>query len=186
METNCKDCNRLIDECTCLADTVDFPKYTRDQKRRAVQECVKRLSEFESTLRLIRQFDICEQDLIEYTTARAAAANNDPRYRISYDPALTTSSAYDPYTGRPIGKWAGPSRATPRPGTTFDQAVEEATELRTRAMEAALARYEQGATKDWVTIKELEERNNQAALTRALQKQVSAPSGSLKSYTDWA
>ena len=151
METNCKDCNRLIDECTCLADTVDFPKYTRDQKRRAVQECVKRLSDFEATLRLIRQFDIVEQDVIEYTAARYV---NGSKYRISSDPALTTSSAYDPHTGRPIGAWD---------------------------VEARVKSY-----KDWVTIEELDARNNQAALTRALQGLVTTPSGSLKSYTDWA
>lgn len=196
METNCKDCNRLIDECTCLEETVDFPKYTRDQKRRAVEEIYRRLTEFDSAIKLIRQFDICEQDLIEYTTARAAAANNDPRYTISSDPALTTSPAYDPYTGQPIGKWAVEAWK-PRPGTTFDQAVEEATELRTRAMQAALARIEQGMSnpyKDWVTIEELEERTNQAARARALQgltpkaSRVMAlgPNPDLKSYTDWA
>lgn len=110
MGINCKDCNRLIDECTCLEETVDFPKYTRDQKRRAVQECVKRLSEFHATLRLIRQFNIVEQDILEYT----AALNNDPRYTtrytISADPALTNSPAFDPYTGLSIGKWAVEAR----------------------------------------------------------------------------
>ena len=167
---------------------MNAPKYTRDQKRRAVQECVKRLSEFEATLRLIRQFDICEQDIIEYTSAQYV---NGRKYTMSSDPALTTSSAYDPHTGRPIGKWAVEARTKPTPGTTFDQAVEEATELRTQAIAAALARYEQGTSnpymnKDWVTLEELEDRNNQAALTRSLQGLVTTPAASLKSYTDWA
>ena len=157
METNCKDCNRLIDECTCLADTVDVPKYTRDQKRRAVQEIVKRLTEFEGALKLIRQFDICEEDILEYTAARYV---NGLKYTIGPDPALTNSPAYDPYTGQPIGAWAVEARAKPRPGSTFDQAVEEAEELRTRAMQAAMSRHLQGL--------------------------VTAPPPNLKSYTDWA
>jgi hypothetical protein len=176
METNCKDCNRLIDECTCLQETIDFPKYTRDQKRRAVQEIVRRLNEFDGALKLIRQFDICEQDILEYTAARYV---NSSKY--TYDPAL----GYDTHPRQPINAW--PERNL----STFDQAVEEATELRTRAMAAALSRYEQGSSsvkssKDWVTIEELEARTNQAALTRTLQGLVTTPSPSLKSYTDWA
>jgi len=167
METNCKDCNRLIDECTCLEDTIDFPKYTRDQKRRAVQEIVRRLNEFDSTLKLVRQFDITEEDILEYTAARYV---NSSKYTIGHDPA--TSPAYDPYTGQPIGTWAVEARAKhltpklqapPMPHITrslFDQAVEEATELRTRAMEAA------------------------AIQSSRLQGLVPHPS--LKSYTDWA
>jgi len=154
-------------------------KYTQDQKRRAVQEIVKRLAEFESTLRLIRQFDICEQDLENYL--------RPPRM------------AYDPYTGQPISGWPHvEQRVKSLSGSIFDQAVEEATELRTRAIEAALARYEHGTSrvqsyKDWVTIGELEARDNGAALTRALLEQVTTPSQGmtlgphpdLKSNTDW-
>jgi hypothetical protein len=135
METNCKDCNRLIDECTCLEDTIEFPKYTRDQKRRAVQEIVRRLNEFDGALKLIRQFDICEQDILEYTLARFV---NSSKY--TYDPR------------RPINAW--PERNL----STFDQAVEEATELRTRAMAAAM--QSRGMT--------------------------TVPHPSIKSYTDWA
>ena len=125
-------------------------KYTPAQKRRAVQEIVKRLAEFEGAIRLIRQFDICEQDVMEYLNPR----------QMSNDPALTNSPAYDPYTGQPIGAWAVEARAKPRPGSTFDQAVEEAEELRTRAMQAAMSRHLQGL--------------------------VTAPPPNLKSYTDWA
>ena len=70
-------------------------KYTRDQKRRAIEEIYRRLAEFESTLRLIRQFDVCEQDLENYLRPR----------RMANDPALTNSLAYDPYTGQPISGW---------------------------------------------------------------------------------
>ena len=63
-------------------------KYTRDQKRRAVQEIVKRLAEFEGAIRLIRQFDICEQDVMEYLSPRCT----------TNDPAMSSSLAYDPYT----------------------------------------------------------------------------------------
>ena len=105
------------------------PKYTRDQKRRAVQEIVKRLAEFDGALKLIRQFDIDEQDVIEYTSTRFV---NSSKY--IYDPVMSTS---------PIGNWAVEARAKPRPGSTFDQAVEEAEELRIRAMEAAMSRHTQ-------------------------------------------
>jgi len=115
------------------------PKYTQDQKRRAVQEIVRRLEAFDGAMKLIRQFDITEQDVME-----------------CLDPP--TSLAYDPYTGQPISGWA--MRGRPKSNTTFDQAVEEATELRTRAMEAAAIRFSQ------------------------LQGLVPHPS--LKSYTDWA
>jgi len=141
METTCKDCNRLIDECTCLLDTIEFTKYTRDQKRRAVQEIVRRLNEFDSTLKLVRQFNICEQDILEYTSARYV---NSSKY--TYEPALEPR--------RPINAW--PERNL----STFDQAVEEATELRTRAMEAAAI--------------------------RSSHLQGLVPHPSLKSYTDWA
>jgi hypothetical protein len=133
METNCKDCNRLIDECTCLQDTIDFPKYTRDQKRRAVQEIVNRLAQFDGALKLIRQFDITEQDILEYTASRYV---NDTRY--TYDPARST--AYDAHPRQSIDGW--PARNL----STFDQAVEEATELRTRAMEAARNRFASGCS----------------------------------------
>jgi len=171
METNCKDCNRLIDECTCLEDTINFTKYTRDQKRRAVQEIVRRLNEFDSAMKLVRQFDITEQDVLEYTAARFV---NSSKYTIGHGPASPTTPAYDPYTGLPIGNWAveAPAKSiaadlspvAPRPYITrsmFDQAVEEATELRTRAMEAAAIRSSQ------------------------LQGLL-VPHPSLKSYTDWA
>ena len=125
-------------------------KYTPAQKRRAVQEIVKRLAEFEGAIRLIRQFDICEQDLENYLR---------PRF-MAYDPALTNSPAYDPYTGQPIGAWAVEARAKPRPGSTFDQAVEEATELRTRAIVLEMARLKQGMS--------------------------TVPHPNLKSYLDWA
>jgi len=134
METNCKDCNRLIDECTCLEDTIDFPKYTRDQKRRAVQEIVRRLNEFDSTLKLVRQFDITKEDILEYTAAR-----------------YVNSSKY-----------------------TFDQAVEEATELRTRAIEAARDREEM--------LKEA----HTASVARYMKSAGMVPHSSIKSYTDWA
>jgi len=107
------------------------PKYTRDQKRRAVQEIVRRLEAFDGAMKLVRQFDITEQDILEYTSARFV---NSSKY--TYDPV----NDVDPYTGQPIGSWAVEARAKPRPGSTFDQAVEEATELRTRAMEAAAIR----------------------------------------------
>lgn len=83
------------------------PKYTRDQKRRAVEECVKRLNEFEATLRLIRQFDIGEQDILEYTSARYV---NGSKYTMSYDPA---TPAYDPYNGQAIGQWTAEARVKP-------------------------------------------------------------------------
>jgi hypothetical protein len=105
------------------------PKYTRDQKRRAVQEIVKRLAEFDGALKLIRQFDIDEQDVLEYTSTRFV---NSSKY--IYDPVMSTS---------PIGAWAVEARAKPRPGSTFDQAVEETAELRARAMEAAMSRHTQ-------------------------------------------
>jgi hypothetical protein len=128
METNCKDCNRLIDECTCLQDTIDFPKYTSDQHRRAVEEIVRRLESFDGALKLIRQFNICEQDIARYIAARK---RNDPRYIMSPDPS------YDVHPRQFIDGW--PERNL----STFDQAVEEATELRTRAMEAAMSRHTQ-------------------------------------------
>ncbi len=99
-------------------------------------------------MKLIRQFKICEQDIARYI---AANKRNDPRYTISSGPARY---AYDPNTGHPINAW--PERNL----STFDQAVEEATELRTRAREAARNRFASG----WSTT----------------------PHTSIKSYTDWA
>jgi len=128
METTCKDCNRLIDECTCLEDTIDFPKYTSDQHRRAVEEIVRRLESFDEALKLIRQFNICEQDIARYIAARK---RNDPRYIIGHDPS---------YPEHPIGKWA-----VKRNLSTFDQAVEEAArdreEMLKEAHTASVARY---------------------------------------------
>jgi hypothetical protein len=137
------------------------PKYTRDQKRRAVQEIVKRLEVFDDTMKLIRQFDITEQDLQEYLGTRV---RNDH---------WTT---YDPYTGRPqrVRSIASeleaeesafapyvPMAITPSSHSLFDQAVEEATELFKRAFSLAAIRSSQ------------------------LQGLL-APHPSLKSYTDWA
>ena len=119
-------------------------KYTRDQKRRAVQEIVKRLAEFEGAIRLIRQFDICEQDVMEYL-----------------NPTVSTSLAYDPYTGQPISGWPHvEQRVKSLSGSTFNRAVEEATELRTRAIVLEMARLKQGMS--------------------------TVPPANLKSYTDWA
>ena len=127
------------------------PKYTRDQKRRAVQEIVKRLAEFEGAIRLIRQFDICEQDVMEYL---------NPRWTTN-DPAMSSSLAYDPYTGQPISKWPHvEQRVKSLSGSTFNRAVEEATELRTRAIVLEMARLKQGMS--------------------------TVPHPNLKSYTDWA
>ena len=126
-------------------------KYTRDQKRRAVQEIVKRLAEFEGAIRLIRQFDICEQDVMEYLNPQ----------QMTSDPALTNSLAYDPYTGQPISGWPHvEQRVKSLSKSTFDQAVEEATELRTRAIVLEMARLKQGMS--------------------------TVPPANLKSYTDWA
>jgi hypothetical protein len=151
METNCKDCNRLIDECTCLEDTIDFPKYTRDQKRRAVQEIINRLAQFEGALKLIRQFDICEEDIVAMTAARFV---NSSKY--TYDPR------------QPINAW--PERNL----STFDQAVEEATELRTRAIEVAREREEM--------LKEA----HIASVARYMKQAGMVPHPSLKSYMDWS
>lgn len=128
-------------------------KYTRDQKRRAVQEIVKRLAEFEGAIRLIRQFDICEQDVMEYLNPQ-------------------TSLAYDPYTGQPISGWTMGGR--PKSNTTFDQAVEEATELRTRAIEVAREREEM--------LKEA----HTASVARYMKQAGMVPHPSLKSYSDWS
>lgn len=126
-------------------------KYTPDQKRRAIEEIYRRLSEFESTLRLIRQFDVCEQDLENYLRPR----------RMANDPALSSSLAYDPYTGQPISGWPHvEQRVKSLSKSTFDQAVEEATELRTRAIVLEMARLKQGMS--------------------------TVPPAGLKSYTDWA
>ena len=129
------------------------PKYTQDQKRRAVQEIVSRLESFDSTLKLIRQFDITEQDVME-------------------DLNPQTSLAYDPYTGQPISVWT--MRRRPKSNTTFDQAVEEATELRTRAMEAAREREEM--------LKEA----HKASVARYKNQAGMVPHPSLKSYMDWS
>ena len=126
-------------------------KYTRDQKRRAVQEIVKRLAEFEGAIRLIRQFDICEQDLENYLRPP----------RMANDPALSSTLAYDPYTGQPISGWPHvEQRVKSLSKSTFDQAVEEATEIRTRAIVLEMARLKQGMS--------------------------TVPPAGLKSYTDWA
>ena len=127
------------------------PKYTRDQKRRAVQEIVKRLAEFEGAIRLIRQFDISEQDVMEYLNPQ----------QMTSDPAMSSSLAYDPYTGQPISGWPHvEQRVKSLSKSTFDQAVEEAEELQTRLMQAAMA--------------------------RALQGMSTVARPNLKSYTDWA
>ena len=119
-------------------------KYTRDQKRRAVEEIYRRLAEFEGAIRLIRQFDICEQDVMEYL-----------------NPTVSTSLAYDPYTGQPISGWPHvEQRVKSLSGSTFNRAVEEATELRTRAIVLEMARLKQGMS--------------------------TVPPAGLKSYTDWA
>jgi hypothetical protein len=141
------------------------PKYTRDQKRRAVQEIVKRLAEFEGAIRLIRQFDICEQDVMEYL---------NPRWTTN-DPGMSSSLAYDPYTGQPISGWPHvEQRVKSLSGSTFDQAVEEATELRTRAMEAARNREEM--------LKEA----HTASVARYMKQAGMVPHPSLKSYMDWS
>ena len=130
---------------------MNVAKYTRDQKRRAVQEIVKRLAEFEGAIRLIRQFDVCEQDVMEYLNPQ----------QMTSDPALSSTLAYDPYTGQPISKWPHvEQRVKSLSGSTFDQAVEEATELRTRAIVLEMARLKQGMG--------------------------TVPPAGLKSYTDWA
>ena len=127
------------------------PKYTRDQKRRAVQEIVKRLAEFEGAIRLIRQFDISEQDVMEYLNPQ----------QMTSDPAMSSSLAYDPYTGQPISGWPHvEQRVKSLSKSTFDQAVEEATELRARAIVLEMARLKQGMS--------------------------TVPPAGLKSYTDWA
>ena len=127
------------------------PKYTRDQKRRAVQEIVKRLTDFEGAIRLIRQFDIDEQDVMEYLNPQ----------QMTSDPALSSSLAYDPYTGQPISGWPHvEQRVKSLSKSTFDQAVEEATELRARAIVLEMARLKQGMS--------------------------TVPHPNLKSYTDWA
>ena len=159
METTCKDCNRLIDECTCLQDTIDFPKYTSDQHRRAVEEIVRRLESFEGALKLIRQFNICEQDIARYIAARK---RNDPRYIMSHDPA------YDAHPRQSIDGWLD------RNLSTFDQAIEEATELRTLAREAARDREEM--------LKEA----HKASVARYMKQAGMVPHSSLKSYSDWA
>ena len=141
------------------------PKYTRDQKRRAVQEIVKRLAEFEGAIRLIRQFDICEQDVMEYL---------NPRWTTN-DPGMSSSLAYDPYTGQPISGWPHvEQRVKSLSGSTFDQAVEEATELRTRAIEVAREREEM--------LKEA----HKASVARYMKQAGMVPHPSLKSYMDWS
>ena len=126
-------------------------KYTPDQKRRAIEEIYRRLTEFESTLRLIRQFDVCEQDIENYLRPR----------RMANDPALSSTLAYDPYTGQPISGWPHvKQRVKSLSGSTFNRAVEEATELRTRAIVLEMARLKQGMS--------------------------TVPPAGLKSYTDWA
>jgi hypothetical protein len=129
------------------------PKYTRDQKRRAVQEIVRRLNEFDGALKLIRQFDISEQDVMEYL--------NPP-----------TSLAYDPYTGQPISGWT--MRGRPKSNTTFDQAVEDANEARTRAIEVAREREEM--------LKEA----HTSSVARYMKQAGMVPHPSLKSYMDWS
>jgi hypothetical protein len=113
-------------------------------------------------LKLVRQFNICEQDIARYI---AANKRNDPRYTISSGPARY---AYDPNTGHPIDTW--PARNL----STFDQAVEEATELRTRAIEAARDREEM--------LKEA----HTASVARYMKQAGMVPHSSLKSYMDWA
>jgi hypothetical protein len=179
-------------------------KYTRDQKRRAVQEIVKRLAEFDSALKLIRQFDITEEDIVTMTADRYV---NGTKYTIGHDPYT-----YDAHPRQFIDGWPHvEQRVKSLSGSTFDQAVEEATELRTRAIEAArdreemlkeahkasVARYMKSAGlvphpsllksyTDWVTLEELEARTNQAALTQTLQDMTLGPHPNLKSYTDWS
>jgi hypothetical protein len=138
------------------------PKYTQDQKRRAVQEIVRRLNEFDSALKLIRQFDITEHDVMEYL---------NPRETQHRDPAMYTSLAYDPYTGQPISGW---TMHRPKSNTTFDQAVEEADELRTRAIEVAREREEM--------MKEA----HTASVARYMKQAGMVPHPSLKSYMDWS
>jgi hypothetical protein len=141
------------------------PKYTRDQKRRAVQEIVKRLAEFEGAIRLIRQFDICEQDVMEYL---------NPQWTTN-DPGMSSSLAYDPYTGQPISGWPHvEQRVKSLSGSTFDQAVEEATELRTRAIEVAREREHM--------LKEA----HKASVARYMKQAGMVPHPSLKSYMDWS
>jgi hypothetical protein len=127
------------------------PKYTRDQKRRAVQEIVRRLNEFEGAIRLIRQFDITEEDIVTMTAARFVNSSI-----FTYDPRQS------------IDGW--PERNL----STFDQAVEEATELRTRAMEAARNREEM--------LKEA----HTASVARYMKQAGMVPHPSLKSYMDWS
>jgi hypothetical protein len=141
------------------------PKYTRDQKRRAVHEIVKRLEAFDAAMKLIRQFDICEQDVMEYL---------NPRWTTN-DPAMSSSLAYDLYTGQPISGWPHvEQRVKSLSGSTFDQAVEEATELRTRAIEVAREREEM--------LKEA----HIASVARYMKQAGMVPHPSLKSYMDWS
>ena len=142
------------------------PKYTRDQKRRAVQEIVRRLAEFDSALKLVRQFDITEEDIMTMTAARYVNSSI-----FTYDPV----NDVDPYTGQPISGWPHvEQRVKSLSGSTFDQAVEEATELRTRAIEVARNREEM--------LKEA----HTASVARYMKSAGMVPHPSLKSYMDWA
>ena len=151
-------------------------KYTPDQKRRAIEEIYRRLAEFESTLRLIRQFDICEQDLENYLRPR----------RMAHDPALSSSLAYDPYTGQPISGWPHvKQRVKSLSGWTIDEPdLEDSTS--TFAPYAPMSivpdsLLEQSAREH----KELLARAHKASVAHYLQKQ-DKDSVLKNGYTDWA
>lgn len=151
-------------------------KYTRDQKRRAIEEIYRRLAEFESTLRLIRQFDVCEQDLENYLRPR----------RMANDPALSSSLAYDPYTGQPISGWPHvEQRVKSLSGWTIDEPdCEDSTSTFAPYVPMSIvpdSLLEQAAREH----KELLARAHKASVAHYLQKQ-DKDSALKNGYMDWA
>ena len=152
-------------------------KYTPDQKRRAIEEIYRRLTEFESTLRLIRQFDICEQDLENYLRPR----------RMANDPALSTSLAYDPYTGQPISGWPHvKQRVKSMSGWTIDEPDrEDSTSTFAPYIPMSIVPDDSSLEQAAREYKELLARAHKASVAHYLQKQ-DKDSALKNGYMDWA